>query len=287
MENRSEKELESSAGDVFDSLAARYDSLWTSGSIGRLQRQQVWREIQPLFHSGDRVLDIGCGTGVDAVHLAKAGIRVHAMDVSAEMLAIARTRIEREGVKDRISLEHRAIEQLKDIQGSRVFDGAFSNFGAFNCVRDLQEAASAMAKLLRPGGRLVLCYINRICLWEIAWYLWHSQPHKAFRRLRAGGEGLEASLHSGCKMRVFYPTAGELISHFQQHFGYASSCGIGVFVPPSFMEEWAGKRPKLLRSLSLLDKTVRHWPILRGAGDHRLLVFVRRMNSDCQEANGT
>jgi ubiquinone/menaquinone biosynthesis C-methylase UbiE len=286
LESRSEKDLGSSAAAVFDSLATRYDSIWTSGSIGRLQRQQVWRETQTLFRSGDRVLEIGCGTGVDAVHLAKAGICVHAIDVSVEMLAIARARIEQEGVKDRISLEHRAIEQLKDFQGSREFDGAFSNFGAFNCVRDLKETALAMAKLVRPGGKLVLCYINRFCLWEIAWYLCHSQPDKAFRRLSAGAGGLEASLHSDSKMRVFYPKAKELISHFQRHFSYTSSCGIGVFIPPSFMEDWVGKRPKFLWSLALLDRTLRYWPILRGVGDHRLLVFARRTDSNSREADG-
>ena len=60
----------------FDLLAADYDRTWTNSGAGRLQRDAVWRHLLPLFHSGDWVLDLGCGTGEDAQHLSRLGIRV-------------------------------------------------------------------------------------------------------------------------------------------------------------------------------------------------------------------
>jgi ubiquinone/menaquinone biosynthesis C-methylase UbiE len=261
--------------DAFDALAANYDSIWTHGTVGVLQREQVWREIQPLFRPGDRVLEIGCGTGVDAVHLARAGVRVHATDISPFMLSIAHARIEREGLAHRVTLEHRSIEQLSDMEESNAFDGAFSNFGAFNCTKDLCYAASTLARLIRPGGRLALCFMSRFCLWETMWYLFHGHPHKAFRRMQAGRNGLQTSLSAGLPFRVFYPSVRKLTAALMKQFKPISSYGIGVLVPPSCMEQWSRRRPEFLSNLAVLDEHIRRLPILRGIGDHHLAIFTR------------
>lgn len=75
---------------AFDRLASRYDKLWTLSSIGRHQRAAVWRVLDPLIRPGDFVLDLGCGTGEDALHFLSRGAHVHALDASAEMIRIAR-----------------------------------------------------------------------------------------------------------------------------------------------------------------------------------------------------
>jgi ubiquinone/menaquinone biosynthesis C-methylase UbiE len=266
----------SPAADAFDSLATEYDSIWTRGVVGIQQREQVWQGILPLFHAGQRVLEIGCGTGVDAVCLARNGIYVHATDVSPRMLAMARDRIGREGLENRITIERRSIEELSGLEEPGGFDGAFSDFGAFNCVRDHRSAALSLAGLIRPGGKLALCLMNRFCLWETLWCLAHCQPSKAFRRLSAGERGVEASLNSYHRFPVFYPAAGRLIAGFRQNFDPVSSSGIGVLVPPSCMEAWALKRKRMFDKLALLDRYLRHRPVLRGMGDHRLFIFTRR-----------
>src|SRR5260370_29257424 len=81
-----------SPATVFDHVAARYDALWTTTSIGRAQRRLVWHEMGALFQAGERILDIGCGTGEDAIHFAARGVTVYATDASPAMVQVARAR---------------------------------------------------------------------------------------------------------------------------------------------------------------------------------------------------
>ena len=119
------------AGAAFDGLAPQYDQLWNHATIGRLQREAVWRRLDPLFRPGDSLLDLGCGTGEDSLHFAERGVKVRAIDASCEMVRVARSR----GVDASVL----PIEDLDRIAGR--FDGVISDFGALNCVADLGRRA--------------------------------------------------------------------------------------------------------------------------------------------------
>lgn len=260
-----------SAAAAFDRVAARYDETWTNSAVGRLQREGVWRHMDRLFRPGERVLELGCGTGEDALHLAQAGVRVHATDVAPRMIEVTQKRLEREGLADRVTPEVLAIEDLSLCEGRGVFDGATANFGVLNCVEDLRRAAAELARLVRPGGRLVLCPMGRFCLWETLWHLARFRPAKAFRRLRKGGA--TASLGGDQHFRVFYPSVAEITAALAPHFRRVGFWGVGVFVPPSYVRTVPG----LWRRLAFLDRLFGGWPLLRSVGDHRLLVFVRNL----------
>ncbi len=261
---------------AFDVLAPEYDSIWTYGFIGELQRAQVRREILPLFHAGEKVLEIGCGTGADAVGMAQAGIQVHAIDIAQKMLRIAGDRVEREHLQHLITLEQRSIEQLAELDAPNPFDGAISNFGVFNCIHSHRSAVPSLAKWIRPGGWFALCIMGRFCLWETVWYLLHGRLPKALRRPLAGREGCETRLSEGPPIRVYYPTMNRLIADFRTHFEFISSCGVGVLIPPSYMEAFARKRKRSFNTLAVLDERIRNWPLVRGMGDHRFMLFKRK-----------
>src|SRR5262249_13745568 len=69
---------------AFDAVAHRYDAEFSDRWLGETLRRQVWRELAPLVKPGSHVLDLGCGTGEDAVWLAGRGARVCATDASTE-----------------------------------------------------------------------------------------------------------------------------------------------------------------------------------------------------------
>jgi ubiquinone/menaquinone biosynthesis C-methylase UbiE len=240
---------------AFDKIAFRYDSLWSDTPVGRAQRSAVWRRLDPLFNEGGLVLDLGCGTGLDAVHLQSRGVSVYGIDSSAQMVEVARRR--------GIEADCCPIERLQyfDLR----LDGVISNFGALNCLASLASIADTLGRLVRSGGHLALCFMSRVCLWETAFYLLHGKAGKAFRRLRGRA-------NSSVGATVFYHSGAAIVSAFQKDFRLLDFCGIGVAVPPSyvtFLTDWE------VEQLSGLDQRLGRLPILRSLADHRLYIFER------------
>jgi ubiquinone/menaquinone biosynthesis C-methylase UbiE len=271
-----------SSAPVFDRMAANYDAVWTNTPIGRAQRDLVWREVDRFFQAGERILDIGCGTGEDALHFAARGVRVYATDASPAMVQIACER----GVYATVC----NAEELGRI--GRIFDGAISNFGALNCVEDLPAVARSLARLVRPGDGVAICMLGRFCAWETLYYAARLQFGKACRRWRGRvpfvghpPSDLRGRLTSaGCQparrmtscptneITVHYPAALEIQAAFQRDFKLLRWTGIGLLVPPSYVRLPAA----VVRVLAACDRVLARLPLLRGLADHRLFLLVRK-----------
>ena len=258
----------------FDSIAEQYDATFTSSAIGRIQRDSVWGEFKKSFHSGDRILDIGCGTGVDARFLAENGIDVVACDSSSRMLSVAQMRIasipQSTGT---IQLRLLPAEEISSLGNGGSFDGAFSNFGAVNCVRDMGKLASDLARLLKPGANLLLCLMGPVCLWETVWYFLHGEFAKAFRRFHRAG--IAARVGDGAIFHVHYPSVRSIRHVFAPGFRLKTIQGIGVAVPPSYLEAWAKRFPGIVRLGANADMFLGRCPGIRVFADHVLLRFER------------
>ncbi len=170
--------------EPFDAIAEEYDAHFTNSLIGRAQRASVWLEMDRLFRPGQRVLDINCGTGVDARRLCSHGIQVMACDASPEMIAsgAAAARIHLP-VEVALTSEPWPLSRSANSNKEGFYDGVLSNFAGLNCVADLRCVARDLARLVRPGGKVILCLFGRFCLWEMLWYILHGKFKKAFRRL--------------------------------------------------------------------------------------------------------
>ena len=281
--------LESAPRQVpFDALAGTYDEQFTNSLIGRAQREAVWRELEHVFRPGQHILEINCGTGVDALRLARLGVEVLACDSSSRMIEVARERQRRmrleaslesaPGVTLRapVRFEVVATEEIGSLrQGGSTpeFDGVLSNFAGLNCVESLETVARDLARLLKPGAPAALCLFGPCCAWEILWHLAHGHPRKAFRRLRSSGD--LAELGEGTTVRVRYPTVPALARCFAPQFRLRMWKGVGVAVPPSYVEPLARRFPKALSLLARVDRWLGALPLVRGLGDHMLLVFER------------
>lgn len=256
-----------SAQAFWDSVAPDYDQVFPNKIIGRAQRQAVWHEIDQLFHPGQRVLELNCGTGIDAVHLALNGVRVLACDLSTGMIEAARRRLASTALAELVEFRVLPTENLASLAGP--FDGAFSNFSGLNCVQDLSAAARELARLLHPGAHVLICVVNRLVPWELLWHFAHGEPRRAVRRFRS------TSVSQDGQVPVYNHSVAAMRRVFAPDFQLRGRRAIGVLMPSPQFERWAGRFPRVFAQLAHADLRVGGWPILRGLGDCVLLHFER------------
>lgn len=131
---------------MFDGVARRYDLTNTVLSMGQ---DRYWRKATRTalaIGAGQKVLDLAAGTAVSTVELRKSGAWCVAADFSVGMLAAGAARNVPKVAGDATRLPF----------GDDVFDAVTISFGLRNVV-DTQAALSEMARVTRPGGRLVVC----------------------------------------------------------------------------------------------------------------------------------
>ncbi len=254
---------------AFDRIADAFDDRFRPWQSVAAQRRSVRSELLDAFAPGASIVEIGGGTGEDALWLADNGRRVLLTDVSPRMVQRARAKF---AGRPELRAEVAAAETI-DLGGER-FDGAFSNFAALNCVDDLAPVARGLAKLVRPGGAVVLVVFGTFCPAEWIVEAVRHRPSAMVRRFRRGA--VPARL-SGSNFCVRYFTARELKSAMAPWFDHAGQRGIGVFVPPSAAEPWISGRPRLLSTLEALDERLSR--PLAVLGDHVLHRFVRRSDA--------
>jgi ubiquinone/menaquinone biosynthesis C-methylase UbiE len=261
----------------WDQTAENYDSIFSETVIGRVQRDAVWRELDKNFQPGMRILELNCGTGVDAVHLAARGVHVVACDLSSKMIDAGRRRLGSTGLDAFVDFRVLATEEMDSLVGAAPFDGAFSNFSGLNCVQDISQAARNLARLLKPGAKILLCMVGRFSLWEVAWHLAEGRPALALRSFRR-----KPTTHISAQgaVLVHYPSVSDMRRMFAPEFRLRRWKGIGVAVPPSCLEPLARRVPGVVGSLAKIDRYISRAPIFRSMGDCVLLQF-ERLSEEC------
>lgn len=146
---------------ALSSLPAAYRA-WRARELGRItdriEEDLIVEMIGPV--QGKKALDVGCGDGVLSVRLAAAGADVTGLDADPHMLVAARERCETSG---------EVVAYVEgDILSLPFADSSFDVVVAVTVlcfVRDSERAVQEMARVLRPGGRLVIGELGRTSLW--------------------------------------------------------------------------------------------------------------------------
>jgi SAM-dependent methyltransferase len=259
---------------AFDSVAADYDGPRGNNALIRRMRRALWRAVRDELPPGSRLLDLGCGTGLDAVAFARRGYRVTATDWSPRMVERTRERAERSTAACRVDARHLGIQQLDRLRGE--FDGIYSDLGPMNCVPDLRAAAVECARLLRPGGKLVCSVIGRICPWEIGHYALRGRFRRAAVRAARGVTPVGMNRHT-IWTRYYLPR--EFYRPFAEHFSLCGYRALGLFMPPPYLVDFYRRHRRWCRWLGRLDDRFGAAPLLRGMGDHFLIVMSARSRS--------
>ncbi len=255
---------------VFDTFATTYDNDFTQTRLGQMLRGRVWKTLEHYFNSGDHILELACGTGEDALWLAGRGVQVTATDGSAVMVRTAQAKAQQAGFEKQITTRQLSLQEIAEGDHSLLqFDGVLSNFGGLNTIGEWRPLAKSLARLVKPGGKVVLVPMGPVCLWEVGWYVGHGRFREAFRRFRKVSEAKIGP----ATIPIWYPSAGRLKRAFQPWFGYVETCTLGLWLPPSYLDHLVNRWPRLFSRLNGFEAATAR--LTGGWGDHYIICFER------------
>jgi SAM-dependent methyltransferase len=233
------------------------------------------------FRPGQRLFEIGCGTGTDALWLADQGFQIVATDVSGRMLKEVTRKASvahRSGSIECRKLAAHEIGTLAAEFGEASFDGGYCHAGALNMEPDLVRVPGGIRSLLRPGGRFVFSVINKTSLFEVLFYPAIFRPRKAFRRL---GNAVPIPLSRRPPLNRYVVQArfyspSEIRSLFRDGFSLERVQGLQVLVPPSNLTEMYSLLAPIFAPLDALDSRLsKHWPF--NTWGHHTIMALRRV----------
>lgn len=267
---------------AFDSVAANYDGPRGNNLLVQRMREQTWRTIERRVPPPAQLLDLGCGTGIDALHFANLGYGVLATDWSPQMVARAAARghahatLPRHSRLEAICVGAHELQRLEGAPGGR-FDAAYSNFGPLNCIPDLRAVSGECARLVKPGGLLIFTIIGRLCPWELCYYLLQGRIERARVRFERQMTAVNLNRH---QVWTRYYTPREFYRCFAGEFELLEHRALSLFLPPPYLIDFYQRAPRRNRALAWLDDHLGGLPLLRGAGDHFLMVLRLRALSE-------
>jgi ubiquinone/menaquinone biosynthesis C-methylase UbiE len=255
-------------GEAFSRQSESYDLADRKNVILQWMRQQVYSHCIKYFHPGEKILELNCGTGIDAIYFAEKGLKVHATDISDGMLAELRRKIEIRNLQRNITPQKLSFFEL-NVLPQRSYNHVFSNFGGLNCTKDIDQVILQFKNLLTPGGTVTLVMMPPFCPWEIALAL-KGNFKTAFRRLRK--EGTDSNVE-GILFKSYYYSPSTLIAYFGKNYRVKELRGLASLVPPPYLENIPIKYPGIFKSLQKADAKLSHrYPFNRWA-DHFILTM--------------
>jgi len=254
---------------AFDAVARSYDASFTHTSVGMALREIVWSRADQVFDAPGHLLELGCGTGEDAIRFVRKGFKVTATDASSLMIDVARAKARTAAAGDNLEFSCVAMEHVATVFEGQQFDGIFSNFGAINCVANLRALSANVAAVLAPGAPLLWVVMGRHVPWEWFWYLARGKPGKALRRLRSQGAQWRG-------LTICYPTPAAVTAVLTPDFAVTRVSPLGCVLPPSYAADWLDRSPRALAALSRIERAAQRSQLLANWSDH-YIVEARRV----------
>ncbi len=256
----------------FDNAAPTYDASFTNTVIGRMQRELVYDHLSLLIKENvpEKILEINCGTGEDAIWLAKQGCDVIATDISTRMIQVASSKSKLAN----ICFLQADINKINVDFKHHSFDLIFSNFGGLNCLSPAELSAfiKNATSVLRPKGKLALVIMPKNTLWEQLFYLLKIDFNNIFRRKK---EYAIANV-DGEKVKTYYYNPKDIVNLANVNFDLQRLKPIGFFIPPSYLEPSFKNKPQLVSLLKSLEKRIKNVSLLAKYADHYFIVLEKR-----------
>jgi ubiquinone/menaquinone biosynthesis C-methylase UbiE len=211
----------SKAAEGFSNFASRFRL--EENYLVQWIRQHFYQEIMRCAPPSATLLDLGAGTGIDAIYLVHKGYRVHGIDLASAMIQHLQ-----ELVSDKFTAQHLSMTNLEDSKVQPI-DLVYSNFGAINCVSDLSSIFRGIQQVLRPNGKVVVMTLPPFSPWAIIQALFSP---KMLRRLGGYHSSQATAQTAGVLYPTFYYSPHTIAKAAGSHFRLLRVQSICLIAPP-------------------------------------------------------
>ena len=255
--------------DAFSKQASVFDELNEANGISRYLRKIFRDEVLLHRQNKSRILELNCGTGLDALYLASAGHEILATDNAPGMLSKLDEKISTQGIKNIKTLRCSFHDVGKLNEGK--FDAIISNFGGLNCTDDLPSVLRQFNSVLNPGGTVTLMIMPKVCPWELL-MVFKGKFRTAFRRFKHGTPAQVEGVHFNC----FYYNPGVIKKALGPHFKTISLRGVCITVPPEFYQRFDERYPRVFKLLKRVDNRIGSYFPFTYCCDHFLITLKKK-----------
>jgi deazaflavin-dependent oxidoreductase (nitroreductase family) len=264
-----------SVEEAFDSASEEYDYTISRNYINTWIRKRSISELLKLVKRDDLLLEIGCGTGTEALEMCRHVRGVVATDISGQMLTILKKKSFAKRLQSKIvpvRMRASQISEAKDYFPEGTPRIAYSLNGALNCEPELDKVPKELSEILSPHGYFVCSIRNTLCLSEA---LSHSAVLQLDRLNTRKNQPTMVSV-GGRDIPSFYYPPDKFARIFRPFFEVKKIIGLPAFMPPAYLNDYYFQtgvvRPFVEKMETVLGGI---FPFNR-LGDQTMFVFQRK-----------
>ncbi len=261
------------SASAFTKQSVVFDDIYTSNTIIQYKRARVRDHIDQFLPHNSHILELNAGTGEDAIYFAQQQHYVHATDISAGMLDKLKAKIKHRKLETSISTEQCSFTQLSALKRKVQYDLIFSNFAGLNCTEKMGDVLRSFKPLLADNGLVTLVVLPPFCMWEFL-LVFKGKFKTAFRRFNSKA-GADAHVE-GVNFKCWYYRPSFIIDTLKDDYELLGVEGLCSIVPPSYVEGFAEKYPKLFAKLKAFeDRHKAQWP-WKNIGDYYIITLRKK-----------
>jgi len=258
--------------EAFDSASDEYDYTIKRNFINTWIRRRSLQVLRRIVRPDDFLLEIGCGTGAEAMEVCDWVSGIVATDVSARMVGLASAKAKARGLQGKVLPIRLRASEISDVRtkiDGRAIRVGYSFNGALNCEPNLDSFVSQLHAVLEPKGYFVCSIRNTTCASEMVSHGLVFQFDRATPRreqptmVSVGGRDIPSTYYS----------PSDFARHFSSRFTTEEVIGLPALLPPAYLSNYYLKFRSVSSVLERLEPLVSGIAPFNRLGDQTLFIF--------------